>query len=688
MPLYASDVWEGFRKIQVRRPARSTWSNCPGTDMKRKNKIISLIITCMLSVGRIVAQGNLAATDTLVLNEVHVSAEGKSSRDKQILKLDEASGMLTFDMGQYLDRMGHLQILSNGAPGAASSVRSRGMSSDHSMLYWNGVPVNSFSLGSCDLSLIPVFFFDAAEVNESSSLSDQANSNLGSSIGFFTSRKPIQKFDIRVLSSLNTLNNSFTGIDVGIPVLKMQNSGKWNLWMRTRMFYQDIQNDFGYRDAFLFEHPYVIQQHNNGINRGMQQELRLYKGKSDFAAHVWLQGKSVELPEIMGSSGMSSAEQDDNVMRSQLAYRYFGNRIRYSATAALLQEELWYRDEQLKDGEWGVNSKIKSQLWYADAKMEMGIGKYFLMRNGLTWMMPEVRNTNYENRSQNISWGQLNSALMMRKEAHQFQLEGRYDSRMNVLKPNFTFDYSYRWHFHKLSLTPGVMLAEQWRYPDFNELFWIPGGNRDLEPEEGKMLEARLNVVFNLSKYFNFESGMKYVSRHVTNWIQWIPGIGGYWSPVNYKSVQTSGMEFPVKLYGSYRDIIWRLEGNYRFTEALFVNDQVWNSSEARYLSYTPKHTWHAGVEVGYREGFMRFRHNYYSERFTEESNLIYRSLPAYSLCYIEVGTAINLKQIVIKPSISVDNVFDVAYQSIRSYAMPGRVTQLNIQISYLQKNK
>ncbi|MBL0315113.1 MAG: TonB-dependent receptor [Flavobacteriales bacterium] len=318
----------------------------------------------------------------------------------------------------------------------------------------------------------------------------------------------------------------------------------------------------------------------------------------------------------------------------------------------------------------------------------MGIGKIFLVRNGLTWMMPEVRNTNYENRSQNMSWGQLNSALMMRKEAHQFQLEGRYDSRMNVLKPNFTFEYSYRWHFHKLSLTPGVMVAQQCRYPDFNELFWIPGGNRDLEPEEGKMLEARLNVLFNLSKYFNFESGMKYVNRHVTNWIQWIPGTGGYWSPVNYKTVRTSGMEFPVKLYGSYRDIIWKLEGNYRFTEALFVNDQVWNSAEARYLSYTPKHTWHAGVEVGYREGFMRFRHNYYSERFTEESNLIYRSLPAYSLCYIEVGTAINLKQIVIKPSISVDNVFDVAYQSIRSYAMPGRVTQLNIQISYLQKNK
>jgi outer membrane cobalamin receptor len=36
--------------------------------------------------------------------------------------------------------------------------------------------------------------------------------------------------------------------------------------------------------------------------------------------------------------------------------------------------------------------------------------------------------------------------------------------------------------------------------------------------------------------------------------------------------------------------------------------------------------------------------------------------------------------------SVGIDNVFDVAYETLRAYAMPGRIYRLSISLSYQPK--
>ena len=61
------------------------------------------------------------------------------------------------DLGSFLDAQGLAHQLTAGAPGAAGSLRFHGLSSDHTLLTWYGMPINSFTLGTCDMSLLPMF---------------------------------------------------------------------------------------------------------------------------------------------------------------------------------------------------------------------------------------------------------------------------------------------------------------------------------------------------------------------------------------------------------------------------------------------------------------------------------------------------------------------------------------------------
>jgi outer membrane cobalamin receptor len=93
---------------------------------------------------------------------------------------------------------------------------------------------------------------------------------------------------------------------------------------------------------------------------------------------------------------------------------------------------------------------------------------------------------------------------------------------------------------------------------------------------------------------------------------------------------------------------------------------------------------------MGY-QGFsvQRGRHSasvvyrFVSERFTDEANTPHRALDAYGLCNIWYQTIWNVNAMVFEVSAGVDNVFNVAYETLRAYAMPGRVYRLSLTVSF-----
>nr|HAD53122.1 cobalamin receptor [Algoriphagus sp.] len=67
-------------------------------------------------------------------------------------------------------------------PGMLASPSFRGSSAGHTAVFWNGIPLNSPSLGQSDFSLLPVFAIDQASLQFGSSGALLGNEAIGGSV--------------------------------------------------------------------------------------------------------------------------------------------------------------------------------------------------------------------------------------------------------------------------------------------------------------------------------------------------------------------------------------------------------------------------------------------------------------------------------------------------------------------------
>ncbi len=67
-------------------------------------------------------------------------------------------------LGRFFMNNSAINIKTYGVGGALVNVSLHGTSASHVQINWNGFPINSVTLGSCDLSMVPVAGFDQVSI--------------------------------------------------------------------------------------------------------------------------------------------------------------------------------------------------------------------------------------------------------------------------------------------------------------------------------------------------------------------------------------------------------------------------------------------------------------------------------------------------------------------------------------------
>lgn len=624
---------------------------------------------------------------------VEVVSEKEITTSANVVKFDfiQSKTYYSQDLGTYLDRKGLAQINMNGAPGTASTVRFRGTASDHTSIFWQGIPINSVSLGMSDVSLIPVFMFDEAMFYADPNTTELSATNVSAAINLSQNRA-LQKDDssVRLFSSYNSLNNLFTGVDfkLAMPVNK---KGRDNtslktpqlIW-RTKFFHQELRNNFSYTDNYIITKPIVKQVHNDCINYGLMQELTWSWSDYTLSGNVWYQDRKVELPAIMGKTLAGTSEQDDNFLRSSLALSYKKDKLSWSLSNAWIDEYQGFRDSPTIDGRWGINSEIATKGLFNHAKAAYKVWPSLLLQANAMSSYYMVDNVNYENALQTLWWGQAGAGLVFSKYNHTVRADGRWDIRDTKTQPAWTLAYAYQLKAGEWKLTPQVQAGSRFRVPDFNERFWVPGGNKNLLPEQGMTYKASLEVTAYEKRKLSGSFVPAVFYNDITNWIQWTPTTMGYFAPVNYKHVRSDGLELPLSiLYKPTKQWTLHASTRYSYTLAEGVNQLEWDDAKVFEMVYTPNHIAASELQVKYKRIALSGFHKYTSGRFTDEQNNKQRALPAYHLIGAAIDYGISFSRVNLHAQISVDNLLDVQYESVRSYAMPGRVIQCSIQIEF-----
>lgn len=641
--------------------------------MKRLLSILSILFVLSVS--------SSAQNDTIVLDYVEINASyinNKVSEETMERKIDTAviQRLKTVSLSQLLIQHSPVFIKTYG-PGGTASASFRGTTASHTLVLWNGLQLNSPSLGEVDFSKIPVFFTDEVSLQWGSKTS--ANSGgLGGVVNISNSQKFNEGmiFDIRqTYGSFNTWGSYLT---VGY-------SAK-NVVARVKAYRNSSDNDFTYTNIATIPHEEMKQKNADFVDYGFMPEVQVRFKNSLLTLVSWNQFSHRNYPQIMPNVFNNTEEYADNdFSRNFLSYKYYWNSGRIEVKSAYFYEQQDYFLESYTSNGNPVTqtaSLNKSNVFRQIADLQQDLYKSWKLYAKIQWDNEKVTSSNYSQTSSPSPKRNILSFYAAVDGKIYKDLDLRLTSRNDIVDGKSagffpTATLAYRMPFVKgLSFNAGY--SHNYRNPTLNDLYWNPGGNENLKGENGKTIDFDVNYLYeNVDFNLDLRGGIYY--SKVKDWIQWVPTNYRYWMPKNVSEVKARGAELHLK--ANYRYALWNfsVSGNYVYSHTTDESEYAQQfDADGKQLIYIPKHHANAFAEVRWKTWNLNYTFEFTGGRKTSmnEDDFFAYQLPPYALHHLSLGKQLNKFRLELR----INNLTDKEYQAILWRAMPGRSYEVYLE--------
>ena len=301
------------------------------------------------------------------------------------------------------------------------------------------------------------------------------------------------------------------------------------------------------------------------------------------------------------------------------------------------------------------------------------------MKAKLQWDNERVRSNNYEGQKLRNLLSAYTAVDGEPFNCAKLSLTARYDwtdGKPMGLFPTATF--SYQLPFYKaVSFTLGY--SHNYRNPSLNDLYWYPGGNPDLLPENGRT--ADLALKYGLEKGpFKLDLRTGGYLSWVKNWIQWKPSFYRYWVPENVAMVFARGIENHVS--ASFVEGDWKvsLSGNYVFTVTTDESEAAQlQGISGKQLIYIPRHHGNLFATVRWKSWDLGYTLEVTGRRSTSYADQDSFPLDAYALHHLSAGKQWNKFRVELR----CNNLTDKDYQNVLWRPMPGRSFEVMVNYKY-----
>jgi iron complex outermembrane receptor protein len=229
--------------------------------------------------------------------------------------------------------------------------------------------------------------------------------------------------------------------------------------------------------------------------------------------------------------------------------------------------------------------------------------------------------------------------------------------------------------------------AKNYHHPSLNDLYYIPGGNPNLKPEEGLMADLGMGYT-KTSGNLTFMTSVNGYASKISNWIIWLPSSQGYWVPFNMKTVEASGIEFKADLKGKISSFRYQVNTNYAYTRSINKDDPMnWaDESYGKQLPFIPVHSANISATLTKNGFHLTWTWNYYSKRYTTSStdkdselDVIY----PYIMNNLYIGKNFSFRKRSFDIELKILNLFDEEYRTVLQNMMPGRNYSLLLRYDF-----
>lgn len=618
-------------------------------------------------------------TDTLKSVEI----QGKQDKTNDVKINTYAPGQLTYtidkqtleqykfqNMASMLSQQVPVFVKSYGLNNVAT-LNFRGASAAQSQVYWNGVPIQNAALGIADVSLLPVSLMNKVNVVYGSSAALLGSGNVGGAL-LVENDLPVYMDDSNSFrQSVSAVVGSYGQYQAGI---KSELATK-KFSASIDAFGQTAKNNFTYTDN-KGDHTMNNAQLQSGV--GLFQAAYRPVDNQTITARVWYQQYYREIPPALFESS-SVKNQRDESLRTMLEWKktsYKTVRQLY-AKLAYVRDYVWYRDTAVF-----VDSRNFTNQVYGEVGTEFAKGNHELLvftPVQFSWIDRVTQNDRFNQNRYALAlaykWRTLGNKLQLSASAR-----GEVVNDNSFLLPGINAAYKVNKY---LSLRANVQRT--YRVPTLNELYYSPGGNPSLKPEQGWNEDVGYTVTvreyipdsapYNVyiaadkSRKLALTHSLSLYNRVIKDWIIWLGGA--IWTPHNIASVHSRGLQTENTFTYRLGAVKLHLMVNAAYTLASTTESYLpGDGSIGKQIPYTPLYNAQGNIGATWKRLYVNYNHIYTGLRYvtTDESFL----LPAYTLGNLQVNYSFPLGNNTLQVIAQCNNIWNVRYMVVNARPMPG----------------
>ncbi|MFO7658755.1 MAG: TonB-dependent receptor plug domain-containing protein [Bacteroidales bacterium] len=595
--------------------------------------------------------------------------------------------------------------IKNYGRGALATASFRGTAPSHTQVSWNGININSPMLGMVDFSIIPVYIVDNMSLQHGAASVKESSGGLGGHISINNNVNWNNKFSGRYYQGIGSFStfDEFGQVNVGTSQFQSKTRAYHNYSKNNYYLVNKQQKEI---DSVTGKKYYPEQYNSDAVflKYGLQQEFYIkLSPKTYTSAQVWYQNVNRSIPNVLSYEGDDrktgkTGRQTDETLKSAVQIKHYGGKLKTHIVSGIDYQELNYvLKVKIGGGETNtpVNSGSLMKSWYNNARFNYtfsdkisSVLKFDANYFDIATIDSALLTGYDEKRMEYSAFGGMYFNLLKKIN---LSLELRQDLIPKIITPViYNIGISYK-PFEKHDFIIKSGLVRNFHNPALNDLYWQPGGNPGLLPEEGHTWETGLHYIVQ-SNAFLLENQLTVYSSNINNWILWLPSVKGYWEAMNIRKVKAYGVEYNLKSSYSLGEFKLGINGNYAFTRSLNFGEPF-NENDKKtgsQLPFIPVHSANALFSLHFKDTYINYQYHFYGIRHTITSNKVppenghpFYRLYAQHLNHLTLGYNIRPGNLNMGAEFKINNLLNEVYRSEINRIMPLQNYTLLLMINF-----
>ena len=652
--------------------------------LNNRHNIFFFVSAVLMTVASTLSAEVVKPDSTVVLGNVEVTASRRPLATAQTLRGEELKSLSSTSIADALKYFAGVQIKDYGGLGGLKTVNVRSLGSQHVGIYLDGIRITNAQNGTVDLgkfslsTLESVSLYNANKLERGQSASEYAS---GATV-YLRTRRP-QTDSLTLLAGIGSFHTYR-----GRANLQFCRSG-WSGFLDGE--YLNSKGDYPFR--YKSEYEDTTGRRKNSDIEFVRVEGALFR--KGLTAHLYgyfsERGCPGGIVRRLSDKYTNIGREWDKDMFAQLSWqnnwkamhllrinaKYSYEYLRYNTDYAENQNTARVDNHYYHNDVYGSLSYSITPLgwFYANLGYDARV----------SWLDADLRNFSFVRRIDQkavcdiqFSWAGLRAeaTLLYQHYKDHTRIQAGAASPISKFTPAFIIGYFYK------NLSVRGWYKKIFRVPTLNDLYYTQAGNRNLKPEYTRQWNLSAEYVFSRNAWQTSAQIDGYINK-IDNRIVCLPLRGTYtWSMMNYGKTFCKGLNANMRCSFSPGRWVFSLLGSLTLQKDVNRTNPDDEDTYDYPICYSPRFSCGVTALISYKTFSLTISELHVGKRMWSYAD------PADILkAYDNVDLKLSGRWKWLTASLEINDLFDVQYEHIPRYPMPGRAVTFTLTYT-LSKTK